>query len=388
MSVSQRRRIALVGQAHFSEMPGGAARHLSGLADELRREGHAVHVFTAARLQPSHGRLGSGPLGRVVRAVARLLLVVPAAMLAVIRHRPDVINVHFPPDSLGAVLAAAVLRRPLVATFHGPWALEASAAGEQPAARWATGLRRAIERLVYRRAQVCIAMSGAFADMLVSDYGVPRARIQLVPLGIDAAHFPLHERSHARALLGLPDGATVVSVRRLVPRVGLDLAIRALAGIPAHERPQLVIGGSGPERPRLEALARSAGVADRVSFFGYVPDDQLALFYAAGDVCVVPSRELEGFGYGALEALAAGTPVVAVSTGGLVDLIGALEPRWLVPWDAAALAATLSDVLREPDDFPSRGACRAYAARFDWPAIAAQTLAAFDRAAGPAMMRR
>jgi glycosyltransferase involved in cell wall biosynthesis len=223
-------------------------------------------------------------------------------------------------------------------------------------------------------------MSAAFGELLIAEYGVARGRVHVVPPGIDPARFPLLDRRSARESLGLRDEPTIVTVRRLVARMGIELAISAVAQMPADERPLLVIGGTGPDQSRLERLAAEEGVADRVQFFGFVPDERLAQFYAAGDACVVPSRELEGFGYGALEALAAGTPVVAARTGGLVELVGALERRWLVEWDAGHLAAGLSDVLRDLGTYPTREACRAYAARFAWPEIAARTLDVFRRA--------
>jgi glycosyltransferase involved in cell wall biosynthesis len=373
-------KIVVVGQAEFHEEAGGAARHLSGLIGALERAGHDVRVLTSARLLPVRGPLGGGRVGKLVRAAVRALAVLPVGCWMVVRHRPDVVNVHFALDGLGAVAGAALTRRPLVATFHGPWAREA-AAGEDASRSRATLLRGAIERLVYRRAAACVAMSRAFATILEEDYGVAPSRIHVVPLGIELDRFPLTARSEARARLGLPDEPTVVSVRRLVPRVGLDLAIQALACLPRHARPWLVIAGNGPERANLERLAEREGVRDNVRFVGFVPDDLLADVYAAGDACVVPSRALEGFGYGALEALASGTPVVAVRTGGLVELVGALEPRWLVPWDAAELAVAIAGVLEAPDRFPSRQRCREYAAQFSWPQIAARTVAVYRRAA-------
>jgi len=375
-------KICIIGQATFDEDPGGASRHLSGLTQELRAAGHEVHLLTAARFLPTDGSLARGHLGRLLRVAARIAVVTPLSMLFVLRHRPDVVNIHFPLDGLGAVAGAALSRRPLVVTFHGPWALEAAAAADVPSGRLITAARRAIERLVYARAVAHTVMSRAFGDLLVREYDVDARRVTVIAPGIDLARFPLVDRHEARDRLGLPDGPTIVTVRRLIPRVGLDLAIRALACMPEASRPLLVIGGTGPERQSLEDLALRTGVKTRVRFLGFVPDDQLVHLYAAGDACVVPSRELEGFGYGALEALAAGTPVVAVSTDGLVELVGGIEPRWLVAPDPGEIAATLELVVGTPDDFPSRAACRVYAAEFAWPRIAARTAAVFAKAAG------
>lgn len=374
-------RICIVGEAEFDDMPGGASRHLSGLVAELRRGQHDVHVLTSAPLLPTRGILGRGFAGRLVRSAARVVAMIPATAWFVVRHRPEVVNVHFPLDALGAVVGSAWTRRPLVATFHGPWALEAIAAGSGSPMTLATAARRSIEKLVYRRARTCLAMSRAFADLLVREYGVDRRRVHVVPLGIDLERFAPRDRSAARQRLNLREEHTVVTVRRLVRRVGLDLAIQALARIPAPTRPRLVIAGTGPERANLETLAWREGVRENVVFLGFVPDALLPDLYAAADVCVVPSRELEGFGYGALEPLAAGTPVIAVRTGGLIELVGDLEPRWLVSWDPEELAQQITAVLASPGAYPSRAQCREYAERFSWRRVAAQTLDVFRAAA-------
>ena len=129
--------------------------------------------------------------------------------------------------------------------------------------------------------------------------------------------------------------------------MGLDIAIEALARLPTRLDSRLLIAGTGPERQRLERLAYERDLGDRVVFLGRVPDDELPRLYRQADACVVPSRELEGFGYVALEALAAGTPVIASATGGLVDLLTPLEPRWLCPPDASRFAEVLTELAED-----------------------------------------
>jgi len=132
-----------------------------------------------------------------------------------------------------------------------------------------------------------------------------------------------------------------------VRRKGHDVLLAALAELarPAHGglRPRLWIAGDGEERDELEQQARSLGLGERVSFLG-VRDDVGDLL-AAADLCVLPSRQ-EGLGVAALEAMAAGRPVVASKVGGLAGavedgLCGLLVP----PEEPAALAAALARVL-------------------------------------------
>jgi len=356
----------MVGLATFDEMAGGSARYLSGLAEAMRALGHQVDIVTAARHVPSVGYSERGLLGQVTRSLRRVALVLPSSFAAVLRTRPDVVNVHFALDGIGAVLGAVVTRTRVVVNFQGPWAAEAVATGVRGKWRVSTSVRRAIERWVYHRADACIVLSGAFRDLLIESYGVPPNRVHVIPPGIDHARFAPSPADTARATQPF----TIVTVRRLVPRMGLDIAIEALARLPIRPDSRLLIAGTGPERQRLERLASERDLSDRVTFLGRVPDEELPRLYRQADACVVPSRELEGFGYAALEALAAGTPVIASATGGLVDLLTPLEPRWLCPPDADRFAEVLAELAEDASRFPTGAQCSAYAARFDWPEIA------------------
>ena len=363
----------MVGLATFDEMAGGSARYLSGLAGALRARGHEVEIVTAAGHVSTPGYSERGLIGQFVRSLRRIALVIPASLGAVLLGRPEVVNVHFALDGVGAVLGAAATRRRVVVNFQGPWAAEAVATGVRGGWGISTSLRRAIERWVYHRAHACIVLSAAFRDLLVEQYGVPRDRVHVIPPGIDHARFAPSTDDAAR-----PESFTIVTVRRLVPRMGLDVAIEALARLPTEIDAQLLIAGTGPERERLEQLAHDRNLGDRVAFLGRVPDDELPELYRRGDACVVPSRELEGFGYVALESLSAGTPVIASAIGGLVDLVTPLEPRWLCPPDPGRFAEVLTELAEHPERFPSRARCTAYASTFDWRRIARRVETVFE----------
>ena len=366
-------KILIAGLATFEQMTGGSARYLSGVASALEARGNEVAVVTAASRIHTRGFSQVGFRGQLSRSLQRLFVVMPTMAFEVLRRRPDVVYSHFALDGAAAVLAARVMRTPVVVMFQGPWASEARATGLR--GRWplSNQLRRAIERFVYRRASTCITLSRAFASLLEREYGISPSRITVIPGGIDSAHFaPAGDRAAVRRSLGWPDVFTIVTVRRLVPRMGLDIAIRAIPLVTAEMAVELVIAGSGPEESRLRELADEYGVASQVHFLGRVPENALPSVYAAADLCVVPSRELEGFGYVALEALAAGTPVIAAETGGLSEIIGPLEPRWLVPAEPQPLADAIKGWAVHATEFPSRAQCIAYASKFDWEIIGAE----------------
>ena len=154
----------------------------------------------------------------------------------------------------------------------------------------------------------------------MKDYGVRADRVRVVPGGVDAARYDRpRPTSEAKALLGWPqDRPVVVAVRRLAQRMGLDNLIRAMPEV-TRRVPEalLMIAGRGPQRSELDAQVAALGLADNVRFLGFIADDDLPLVYRAADIAVMPSRELEGFGLTAVEALAAGTPVLVTPVGGL-----------------------------------------------------------------------
>jgi len=138
------------------------------------------------------------------------------------------------------------------------------------------------------------------------------------------------------------------SAGRLIELKGIELLLRA-AAILRREFPDLriEIAGAGPQREKLEQAAAQLGLEGRVSFLGWV--DDLNSVLSRWDVFVMPSLE-EGLGIGALEAMAAGLPVVASSVGGIPELIEDGKTGWLVPpADLEALASCLRSVLRNSE---------------------------------------
>jgi glycosyltransferase involved in cell wall biosynthesis len=190
--------------------------------------------------------------------------------------------------------------------------------------------------------------SGTDADAIIANSRATAEQIRAT--GRVYVIYPGAEASGARPYrpAGEAVGAFVLgAASRLAAVKGLDVLVEAVARV-LGEFPgmRLEIAGSGPERRSLEAAARNAGIQDRVAFLGWCED--LAPLLATWDLFVQPSRA-EGFGLAALDAMAAGVPVIASAVGGLVELIEDGRSGWLVPADdAKALAAKIADALRNP----------------------------------------
>ena len=199
-----------------------------------------------------------------------------------------------------------------------------------------------LQRLAYRCATKVVANSSAARAFLEGE-GVPRSSIAVIPNGIDGAAF------RERSLAGAPKAPRrVITVANLRPEKSHETLIAAAAGLAADfPDVQFQIVGDGPRRAELEALVRARKLERTVVFLGHredVPD-----LLDAADAFVLPSRS-EAFPNGAVEAMAAGLPVVASAVGGLLDLIEPDRTGLLVPPDnAGALATALRRLFSGPD---------------------------------------
>lgn len=251
-----------------------------------------------------------------------------------LRGRPfDIINTHFavPTGPVGAALASYA-DVPNVLSVHGGDLYDPS--------KWTSPHRHAVLRMavrrVARRASAIVGQSRNTIDNL-RRYFLPDADAQRIPLGIPRPVAPVA----GRAALGLPDdGIVLIAVGRLVARKRTDQLIRVVAEL-NNPRVRLVIAGDGPDASALAAQARDAGVADRVLFRGYVPEQEKIDLLAAADIYVSAS-EHEGFGLVYLEAMAQGLPVICYDYGGQTDFLESGINGAVLPLDdfASFVAAT------------------------------------------------
>jgi glycosyltransferase involved in cell wall biosynthesis len=208
-----------------------------------------------------------------------------------------------------------------------------------------------------REAEGVLAVSRALRDDMIA-LGMPGERIAVHRTGVDHGAFAAHERAAAKAALGI-DGPLVLAVGSLIARKGHDIVIDAVASLPGVA---LHIVGGGSERAALEARIGALGASDRIRLIGQVPHEELPRIFAAADVMALASAS-EGLANVWVEALAAGTPVVAPDIGGAAEAIDRPEAGRLVARTPEAFAAAIAALLHAP---PSADAVRAAAQRFSW----------------------
>ncbi|MBX3463448.1 MAG: glycosyltransferase [Planctomycetes bacterium] len=268
---------------------------------------------------------------------------------------PIVLDAHYLwPDGVAAAELAAAFGVPFTLTARGS-DVNVLAADPWIAARIAAAATAAAS---------CWAVSGALAARFAAVAGLPRERVAVARNGVDLERFRPGDAAAARAEFGLPaTGRLLLGVGRLVPGKGFDLAVAALAALPADVR--LLLVGDGPERRRLVAAG-----GGRVIGVGSLPPERVAVAYRAADLLVLPS-EREGWPNVVTEALASGLRVVATRVGGIPEILGDRDPvdptlgALVPPRDAAALAAAIARRRAAP---AAPAAVRAFAERYGWDA--------------------
>ena len=243
--------------------------------------------------------------------------------------------------------------------------------------------RLEIERQCLETADVIVATSPQEKEhmrSLVSKKG----NIKIIPCGTDIECFGSVSQEEGREKLNFnPEEKIILYVGRFDPRKGIETLVRAVGEekVKHHQNLKLiVVGGSTPggkdgrERERIEKIVRELAIDDITIFPGRVEHHDLADYYAAADVCVVPSH-YEPFGLVAIEAMASGTPVVASEVGGLKYTVVDRETGLLVPPKNQQAFAEAIDLILSDKSWCKQLGQNAKArvkSKFSWDGVASQ----------------
>lgn len=419
-------RILMLSWEYPPATVGGLGRHVGNLSRELARRGNLVEVVTQGKPDGpavEEARIGDGVL-RVRRCTpysvaspdflhwAHLLnySLLEGFMEAIAASRPapldsgaearlsvagaspyDVVHAH---DWLVAFAARAIkhaARIPLVATIH------ATEAGRHNGIHnpWQRYISEVEWWLTYEAWRV-ICCSGYMEAELTGQFQLPPDKIRVIPNGVDPREVESAGEA-ARETFALPGEDIVFFVGRLVREKGVDTLLDAFPAV-LERRPatRLVIGGTGPHEAHLRRRVLALGLDGRVRFTGHLDDRSRNLLYRWASAAVVPSY-YEPFGLTALEAMAAGAPLVVSDTGGLGETVVHGETGLKVPpADPGELAGGILRLLSDPA-LARRLAERARAtvlAGYGWSEVAARTEAVYEEvrreaeAAGWSVWRR
>ena len=363
------------------DIPGGVQAHVRDLAATLVSLGHHVSVLapgddSGLAADGAHRPdyfVGAGKAVPVPYngSVARLQfgLVSAARVRRWLRDGDfDVVHVHEPAPPSLSLLTCILADGPLVATFH------AASTRSRILALGESVLQPFMEKLSAR-----IAVSPAARKLIVEHLG---ADAVVIPNGVAVAHF-----ATADPMPGYPrDGPTIGFIGRFdEPRKGMEVLIAALDML-VPERPdlRLLVAGRGDAADLAARLPRS--LAGRVEFLGTVSEADKASLLRSVDVYCAPNTGGESFGVILLEAMAAGTPIVASDLEAFRGVLAPGKRRAGVLFETGsprALAAALGDVL---DDAALRQRIRSSAeatvAAYDWPIVVRRILMVYELAIG------
>jgi 1,2-diacylglycerol 3-alpha-glucosyltransferase len=333
----------------YTPQINGVVSSIRLFADALERLGHEVYIFAPTPRQP-----GDGP--RIVRIPSVPFAFQPEMRLASIysaqayrlarQAKLDVIHSHDPfAIGLFGLAVAKRFRLPYVHTYHTLYP-------EYVHYVWETRFTRAMaERLSREFCDQCdlVLAPSTKIEKALSEWGVT-APVVTMPTGVDAERFGLTDAKAASALrtrFGIPEGdRLLIFVGRLGLEKNIDLLVEATALLKTPAT-RLLLVGNGPHRPDLERHIARLGIADRVTFTGYLQRDDVAAAYAASEAFFFASLS-ETQGLVVAEAMASGLPVIAVNDLAIADAVTDGVNGLLVPERARGLAAAADRVLGDP----------------------------------------
>jgi glycogen(starch) synthase len=322
-------RILMLAWEFPPRVIGGLARHVDELSVALVKAGHEVHVVTADH--PGTPEFETYKGIKVYRVKSHRpthlnfideIMHLNFGMLEHAAHllrteKFDFIHAHDWLVAHAGITLKRAFGTPLVSTIHATeWG------------RW-NGIHNDLQHYIHSmewllnfESKGTIVCSYYMKDQLQSIFSLPSSKIYVLPNGVETEKFNLNfDQWNFRRIFAQDHEKIVMSVGRMVPEKGFQtLADAALRVLQNYNDVKFIIAGKGGMLDSLRARADRMGISDRVWFMGYMSDEDLNKLFVVSDVAVFPSL-YEPFGITAIEAMAAGTPVVVSDTGGLGEIV-------------------------------------------------------------------
>lgn len=331
---------------YFPPEVGGLESHVYYLCRALAERGNTVNIVTSHSRPglPDHEVMGGVGVWRTWMPArntpgwaAHAFMSVPR--FGTLARDADVLHAQDIASVLPCMVAKRARQAPIVTTYHTSHFLKRA---DSPF--WRPIFKRFLEAADYNLA--------ASAEIAAVGEGIaPGVQVEPLTNGVETSFF----RRVAPTLTPLEEGRfRLIVPRRLFEKNGVEYLVRAMPLIAAEVDAEAVVIGDGPERDRLEALAGELSVADRITFMGARPHDEMPGLLSSGDLAVFPSL-MEATSVAALESMACELPVAASRVGGLPEIVDDTVGGLFEPANPESLAGAVIALLRS-GGLPALGA--------------------------------
>jgi glycosyltransferase involved in cell wall biosynthesis len=370
---------------------GGLGVHVTELAAGLERRGHDVHVFTRRKQDQSHyDRIDGVHYHRVDHGISDNFVQCMDWMCQAMAHRFHEVTsmigkfelVHAHDWLTGNVLKyiSDGFGTPGILTMHSTEYGRDGNVFHDGFASWI----RDTEYAACNHAKLIISISGFLAEEIQRIYGVHHSKIHVVPNGVAYHHFNGYlEPGPVKARYGIaPLDPTIFAVGRMIAQKGMDLLVEAVPMVLGYfPSAKFIIAGEGPEKDGLVNRANELGVGHAIRFLGSLSRGEYSELMRSIDILALPSRN-EPFGIVALEAWAAGKPVVATTAGGPREYVWHNVNGFLVDANPGGLAHGIGSLLADHDHCRALGRNGRVAVeeKFNWDTVASYTEGVYNAA--------
>ena len=370
---------------------GGLGVHVTELAAGLERRGHEIHVFTRRKQDQSHyDQIDGVHYHRVDHGISDNFVQSMDWMCQAMAHRFHEVTsmigkfelVHAHDWLTGNVLKyiSDGFGTPGILTMHSTEYGRDGNVFHDGFASWI----RDTEYAACNHAKMIISISGFLAEEIHRIYGVHHSKIHVVPNGVAYHHFNGYlEPGPVKERYGIaPLDPTILAVGRMIAQKGMDLLVEAVPMVLGYfPSAKFIIAGEGPEKEGLINRANQLGVGHAIRFLGSLSRGEYSELMRSIDILALPSRN-EPFGIVALEAWAAGKPVVATTAGGPREFVWHNVNGFLVDANPGGLAHGIGSLLADHDHCRALGRNGRVAVedRFNWDTVASYTEGVYNAA--------
>lgn len=355
--------ILMICNSYTTDNMGGSERYIENVAKKMVELKHKVTILTGRYdfKKPIYEKIDEIEIIKYNVFNANFLTCWISIILGVMKKiaiikNIDLIVLHHPQSAFGAIISKKNIKKVyhFYSCWHKEWisilSFKKSKIIKYTSFIWLKILPKimeSIQKYCLNKSDKIICLSEFSFKELIEIFKCPKEKIEIIPGGVDIEKFKLaFDKTIIRQKLQLPnDKKILLTVRRLVPRMGIENLIKAMSVV-IKEFPNifLVIVGKGSLLSYYQKMVEKLNLTNQIKFTGFVEDEELPLYYQSADLFILPTQELEGFGLVILEALSCGVPIIGTNIGAIPEILKKIDEKFIVKNN---LAETIINFLKQ-----------------------------------------